>query len=213
MMSDWVCSQCGCRHNHYSSNRMCLICDGCGNSVRDPQLEQDRQQYDRTLQHARNHCVAGNWTKTISLLQPLMEQHPEDPRLYRLTLKAATKNYTDYEVTDKLMHDAAQNAWDKIKRISTLDQEMIYYNRTKYTNKINALLKKRDIVLIWVFLLSVILLLFAIFIACNFWAGIFISILAIGGCVSRLIILKAISIIISLLKPAPDFGDNPFVEE
>ena len=129
---DWTCPRCGSRNYHYDRARIQNRCSGCGHPVDDQQQMQQMMQYDRTLANAGEHLRAGNWNQAVSLIQPLVRDRPADVRLYQMILKAATREFRDYEMNDPSLRAAASDAWDKLVRLNGLTGEMLHYSRTRY---------------------------------------------------------------------------------
>lgn len=116
----------------------------CGHGVDDRQQQQERAEYQRAVASARSHISVGNWQTAISLLSPLMQNNPTDTTLYSLTLRAATRDYTDFDMEASSLRSTAHNCWDKLTRLGGIDGNMIRYSSLVWQAKRNALKKKKN---------------------------------------------------------------------
>lgn len=127
-MSDWRCPQCGCPACHYNRSRMRRECDCCGWPVADPAQEEQLRRFDQDVDRAVRHLRAGNWYEAVGLLTPLMDQQPDEVRLYRLTLQAATENFENL-APRPLMIAPARKSWETLERLRGLDGQALQYAR------------------------------------------------------------------------------------
>ena len=207
---EWICSRCGCSSYHYNRARLRNECNGCGFPLVDHQQEQQRLQYDRTLSQAQNHLLAGNWSQVISLINPLMDQNPSDKQLYRMALRAATKDLSDFGMGDSAMRAAASAAWTKLVRLKGLEEAMLRYSRARYEEHLKELRIQKNKILLWIFLASGCSIAAVI---CH-WQSLHIgSILLLCGLVASLYQaagLRPIATTKKLSYTTPKLTDNPF---
>lgn len=206
-----ICSRCGCSSFHYNRSRMRMECDLCGAPLRDPQQDQQLMQYDRTYSQAVGHLTAGNWTQAINLLKPLLEQYPTEKRLYLAVLRAATRDFSDLAMENLSARILASQAWDKLVRLNGVTGEMLRYSRRRYERHREELSRRRDRILLWIFMAAL----------CSFLAGIALAIacywIALAGaaglaaCLYQAYNLQPIRVIRQLMRSTPDDRSNPFV--
>lgn len=129
---DWTCPRCGGRIYQYDGMRIQNRCRSCGYRV------------DDTLARAGDHLRAGNWNQAVSLLLSLTREQPADVRLHQLILRAATKEFRDYEMNDSDLRTAASDAWNRLIRLNGLTGEMLCYSRACYENRMEKLTAIRN---------------------------------------------------------------------
>lgn len=103
-------------------------CDCCGWPVADPAQEEQLRRFDQDVDRAVRHLRAGNWYEAVGLLTPLMDQQPDEVRLYRLTLQAATENFENL-APQPLMIAPARKSWETLERLRGLDSQALQYAR------------------------------------------------------------------------------------
>lgn len=103
-------------------------CDCCGWPVADPAQEEQLRRFDQDVDRAVRHLRAGNWYEAVGLLTPLMDQQPDEVRLYRLTLQAATENFENL-APRPLMIAPARKSWETLERLRGLDGQALQYAR------------------------------------------------------------------------------------
>ncbi len=116
----------------------------CGHGVNDRQQEQERAEYHRAIASARSHLAAGNWQMAINILSPLLQNNPTDRLLYSLMLRAATSDFTDYNMEVSSMKSTACNCWDKLSRLGGIDGNMARYSRKVWQMRKDALVRKKN---------------------------------------------------------------------
>lgn len=143
----WSCPACGSRGRHYNRARLAMVCDQCGRAVPDPQQDQQRQQYDRAMQTAREHLRVGNWEQCRSAVQPWLYRYPSEKLMYQLLLAAWTCGYTDLLLTDHSGVAQARNCWDKLTVLHGINGTMRQYERRRIHAQKQQLIRRRRIVI------------------------------------------------------------------
>lgn len=138
------CTYCGCTSSHYNSRRMRFECDMCGHGTEDEAAARQTAEYDRDVAMAQAHLAAGNWQMVINLLNPHMQSRPTDKSIYRLMLRAATRDYTDLEVNASAMKSTACNCWERLSRLGGIDGNMARYSARVWQAKKQALVKEKN---------------------------------------------------------------------
>ena len=206
----WSCPRCGAHSYHYNRSRTRNECDGCGYPLIDRRQEEQMMQYDRTISKANSHLLAGNWEQVISIIQPLMSQNPADKQLYRMALRAATKDYTDIDMNDVSMCTVANSAWEKLMRLNGIDTSMVSYSKAKREKRQNELRKQKNKILFWIFLASFCAIMASIFWANSIYFGFILALLGTAGSIYMAFSLKPIDIIKQLSSTCIDYKESPF---
>ena len=148
----WSCPACGSRGRHYNRTRLAMVCDQCGRAVPDPQQDQQRQQYDRAMQTAREHLRVGNWEQCRSAVQPWLYRYPSEKLMYQLLLAAWTCGYGDLLLTDQSGVAQARNCWEKLTVLHGINGVMRDYARRRIHARQQQLKHRRRMILIAVLL-------------------------------------------------------------
>lgn len=127
----WSCPACGSRSRHYNRARLAMVCDQCGRAVPDPQQDEQRRQYDRAMQSAREHLRVGNWEQCRSAVQPWLYRYPSEKLMYQLLLAACTKGYTDLLLLDRPTLSQARSCWEKLAVLHGINGVMRDYARRR----------------------------------------------------------------------------------
>jgi len=204
------CRRCGCTSSHYNRSRMMYVCDMCGTPVRESGNDQALMQFDRTFATASEHLEAGNWDQAISLISPLTSQYPTEKKLYVVILRAATQDFSDFEMQNEIRKNSASDAWDKLIRLRGVTPAMREYRKRGYEIKRDYFLDRKFSMMLWLFAASF----------CSFVAGILgkqghyfwmvLFVLGFGGSLYMTFKCRPIYILKQLLKKAPDYNSNPF---
>ncbi len=208
---DYVCRRCGSSSFRYNRSSMRMECEICGAPAADPQQDQQRMQFDRTYAQAINHLAAGNWSKTIALVSPLMGQYPKEKKLYLAAFRAATQDFCDIDMENAANRATASDAWDKLVRLHGITGEMIRYGRLREEKHRQELGRKRTIILVWIFAAAACAILGGLMFdaACYFTA--LLCTVGLAGCLSEVYIRHPVRVVRQLIATAPDEHSNPFI--
>lgn len=206
-----VCSRCGGTSFHYNRVRMRRECSFCGTPISDMQEEQQLMMYDRSYAQAVGHLRAGNWNQTIDILLPFLNQYPTDQRIYIAVLRASTMDFQDLNMENSRMRSIASDTWNKLMRLNGITPEMIQYSRKRYEKHINELMHQRNIILVWIFMMSILCVILGVAINQSELFGIIVSALCLIFCINRLVKEQPLSVISQLSGDSTDYKDNPFI--
>lgn len=207
-MSDWRCPQCGCPACHYNRSRMRRECDCCGWPVADPAQEEQLRRFDQDVDRAVRHLRAGNWYEAVGLLTPLMDQQPDEVRLYRLTLQAATENFENL-APRPLMIAPARKSWETLERLRGLDGQALQYARAVNRGRREAWEAKGRVILLYLMWMGGCLLAAGLFFAAGhdfLGGGTFGAALGLGLVLYK---MNPLPVLHALREPL-DEGKNPF---
>ena len=205
-----ICKRCGCSTFHYNRSRMRMECDSCGTPAHDDLQDQKMMNYDRAYTQAINHLTAGNWDQTISLLQPLLGEHPTDRKLYVAILRAATKDYRDTGMDNALCIASARDAWDKLTRLNGLTVQMLRYSRLRHEKQRTELMARRNRIQGWIIIAVISLVLAGVLFAAE---QVFLGLVSSGILVyfMKKVYESDFRLVIKRLrKGSPDYRSNPF---
>lgn len=158
MDAGWTCPRCGCTGSHYRQSDMRFVCDQCGQPADDPQQDQQRQAFDRSIRLAQDHLRVGNWNECAAIVRPLSQQRPADQRPYKLLLAALTQNYTEFLLGGSPARAEAELCWTKLQNLRGLDGAMLGYALRRRNAYIGVLSKKRTVSILALFAAAAVLL-------------------------------------------------------
>ena len=208
---NYVCEYCGSSRFHYNPSKMKMVCSCCMTPVHDASQDQQLMQYDLAYAKARDHLTAGNWQEVINSVRPLTYQNPTDKKLYVALLRAATKDYSDIAMEDTSRRTEASNAWDKLRRMNGLNNEMRRYSRRRYEKHRDELLHKRNIALAWFFGVSLGVIAAGILVLNKHYFIFGMPLVGSGYCIYKLVLENPYPVFKQLMSSKPNYDDNPFV--
>lgn len=206
---DNVCGRCGGTAFRYNRSRMRMECVSCGAPQHDEQQTQQLMQFDRTYAQAMEHLRAGNWERTIALLQPLLGQHPTEKKLHAALLRAATEDFGDLGVSDPDRRKTASDAWNKLVRLNGVDAGMLRYSRLRYELNRKELSQRMNRMLAWIFAAAFCAVLAGMLFGgtAYFWAT--VSLVCLLGCLWQIASYHPVRLMRRLSAP-PDDRSDPF---
>lgn len=205
------CLHCGGTSFHYNSGRMRMECSSCGTPLNEYALQEQQMQYDRMYSQAMSHLLAGNWDQTISQLKPLTNQYPTDKKLYIALLRATTRDFSDIEMQDSNKRAIASDSWDKLVRLRGVTSDMIRYGMNRYERHMFELRRQKNIVLNWLFSVSIAIFLMGLTISQKaIFASLILLIFSVVG-FYNLVNRRPIEVVKQLSAEISDYHRNPFL--